>query len=495
MQRRQGKCMILVVDDESASRTLLTEMLSAEGYEVCAADGGELALASLAVRRPNLILLDIRMPGMDGFEVCRRLKGNPDTRDIPLVFLTASVKPRERVVGLRLGAVDFVTKPFQREELLARVHTHLELGRLRAHLEQQVRERTAELQESEQRFRTMADAAPVMIWASGTDKLCTFFNRQWLDFTGRSIDEELGNGWAAGVHSEDSQGCYQTYSSSFDERRRYRMEYRLRAANGEYRWLLATGVPRFSETGTFIGFIGSCIDITDRKAAAEQLRALSASLISVQEDERRRISRELHDDLTQRLGFMAIDLGRLASLADPSQQSLRDELRFLQERAVQAAELTRHIAHELHPSILEDLGIVTALRGLCEDVARRDEIEIGFTSDVLPQALKREIASCLYAVAQEALLNISKHARAKRVLVKLAGVPGSIRLSIADDGVGLLRGLDGVDVGLGIVNMRERVHWAKGSFSIESEPGHGVRITVELPTPGTTYEAHAHFAG
>jgi len=118
------------------------------------ADGGELALASIAFKSPELILLDIRMPGMDGFEVCRPLKQSVCTREIPLMFLSARGELSERVEGFRLGAVDFVTKPFQREELLARVHTHLELGRLPTHLEDLAAERTAELHESEQRLRT-----------------------------------------------------------------------------------------------------------------------------------------------------------------------------------------------------------------------------------------------------------------------------------------------------------------------------------------------------
>src|SRR4051812_23196198 len=157
---------ILVVDDESECRTLVAEVLTAEGYEVRAADGGSLALASLGVSRPDLILLDIRMPGMDGFEVCRRIKENVETRDVPLIFLSASNDFAERVKGLQLGALDYISKPFQRDELLARVRTHLDLGTLRAHLEALVNERTAELRESEERFRFMADAAPLMIWHS-----------------------------------------------------------------------------------------------------------------------------------------------------------------------------------------------------------------------------------------------------------------------------------------------------------------------------------------
>ncbi len=110
-------------------------------------------------------------------------------------------------------------------------------------------------------FQQLMDSAPVMVWVSGPDKLCTWFNRPWLDFTGRTMDEERGNGWAAGVHPDDLQRCLNVYAAHFDQRIPFRMEYRLRRADGEYRGILDTGGPRFSSTGAFLGYIGSCIDI------------------------------------------------------------------------------------------------------------------------------------------------------------------------------------------------------------------------------------------
>ena len=128
------------------------------------------------------------------------------------------------------------------------------------------------LRESEVRFRGMADTAPVMIWMSGTDKLCTFFNKGWLDFTGRRLEQELGNGWTEGVHREDFDRCLDVYVKSFDARQPFTMEYRLRRHDGEYRWILDTGTPRFADDGAFLGYIGSCLDITERKRAEEKFR-------------------------------------------------------------------------------------------------------------------------------------------------------------------------------------------------------------------------------
>ncbi len=145
---------ILAIDDTPASLRLLTDILKAEGYEVRSAISGELALHAAAAQAPELILLDVSMPGMDGFEVCRRLKAQEQTRDVPVIFVSAMSEMVEKLKGFELGAVDYVTKPYQREELLARVRTHLELHRLRHHLSEMVEERTRSLRESEKKLKS-----------------------------------------------------------------------------------------------------------------------------------------------------------------------------------------------------------------------------------------------------------------------------------------------------------------------------------------------------
>ena len=339
-----------------------------------------------------------------------------------------------------------------------------------------------ELRASEERLELAQQAAGIGAWDwdIGAGEIHRF--GAWKSLYGlprtdlyRPLEE-----WTRLIHPEDRDRVRGELQRALDGSQAYDTEFRVVSQEGAVRWLMGKGKVYRDAEGRAVRMLGVNMDVTDRKTAAEQLRALSASLISAQEEERRRISREIHDDLTQRLGLMAIDLGRLAADGAGSRYSRQEDLRVLQERAVEAAELSRHIAHELHPSILDDLGIETALRSYCEEFARREDIEVEFGSSNLPPAVKRETASCLYAVAQEGLLNVSKHARATRVSVALAGGERTVRLTISDNGIGFAPGA-GSAFGLGCVNMRERVRWVRGSFSVDSRPGAGTRLTVEAP--------------
>src|ERR1700678_872621 len=147
------------------------------------------------------------------------------------------------------------------------------------------------LRESEQRFRVITDASPILVWMSGTDKLCYSFKKGWLDFVGRTLEQESGNGWAENVHSEDFDRCLQIYVSNFDARLPFEMEYRVRHHTGQYRWILDRGVPRYTPDGTFEGYVGGCLDIHDQKEAAEKIRIASETLR--ESEERLRLAQQV----------------------------------------------------------------------------------------------------------------------------------------------------------------------------------------------------------
>jgi PAS domain S-box-containing protein len=165
------------------------------------------------------------------------------------------------------------------------------------------------LRESEARFRHLADTAPVLIWMSGLDKLCHYFNRGWLDFTGRTLEQEYGDGWVEEIYPDDKQYCLEIYTTAFDARQSFSMEYRLRRFDGEYRWLLDNGVPRWDDKANFLGYIGCCSDITDIKLAMEErdlARQAAEHVAQIKSEFLANMSHEIRTPLNGMLGFAQI---------------------------------------------------------------------------------------------------------------------------------------------------------------------------------------------
>jgi PAS domain S-box-containing protein len=259
------------------------------------------------------------------------------------------------------------------------------------------------MRESEERFRLVADTAPVMIWMSGADKLCNYFSKPWLEFTGRSFAEEAGNGWAKGVHVEDMQQCMNTYTESFDQRKSFRMEYRLRRHDGEFRWILDIGVPRFNHDGTFAGYIGIGVDITERKQLEPILAGIPRKLVEAQEQERARIARDLHDDVGQRLAMLVIEHGLIEENHPELPIEVLNSLHELRQQMADVLRDMQFLCHELHSSRLEYVGLVGAMRSWCREVAERRGVEITFNTDDI-KSLAQETSLCLFRVLQEAVL-------------------------------------------------------------------------------------------
>ncbi|HEY3705817.1 MAG TPA: PAS domain S-box protein [Terracidiphilus sp.] len=343
--------------------------------------------------------------------------------------------------------------------------------------------------ESELRFRLAANNAPVKIWMSGTDMLCTYFNDTWLQFTGRTMEQEAGDGWAEGVHPEDLERCMSTYAGAFERRENFQMEYRMRRHDGAYRWLLDTGVPRFSE-GVFAGYIGSCVDITDRKDSEESLADLERKLLQAQEEERSRIARELHDDIVQRIAMLTYQVRSLTPRIAPDAKT-RTAFEAIADHLRQLGTDIQSISHRLHSSHLEFLGLTAAAAVLCKEICAQKQVEINLSCDGIPSDLPKPVALSLYRVLQEALQNAIKYSGTKRFQVKLERSGDEVRLTVSDHGVGFEAHRADKQQGLGLISMRERMRMVGGRFSLESAPGKGTVIRCVAPIKPVTARSMA----
>jgi len=336
------------------------------------------------------------------------------------------------------------------------------------------------LRESEERFRLVANTAPVLIWMAGTDKLYTYFNDPWLEFTGCSLESQIGDGWTEGVHSEDLQRCLSTYAEAFDRRERFRIEYRLRRHDGEYRWLTDIGVPRFNPDHTFAGFIGSCIDISERKLAEQTLASLSRRLIEAQEQERTRIARELHDDINQRIAFLTIELEAVKTHFNNLAPEGMTQIQKIVNRTQEINKDIHAISHRLHSSQLELLGIETAAASFCREFSEQQKVTVDFTCDRLP-AVTNDVSLCLFRILQEALHNAVKYSGVAHFSVQLRATSDEIHLTVRDPGTGFDPRAAINGRGLGLISMRERASLVKGTISITSKLMGGTEISVRVP--------------
>ncbi len=287
--RCEAASEIMVVDDTPANLKLLTELLTARGYRVRPAATGELAVRSAAAQCPDLVLLDIRLPDLDGFEVCRRIKASGLGSDVPVIFIRALHDTDEKLQGFEVGGVDYVTKPFVAEEVLARVKTHLELRRLQQRLEQaqaelewRVEARTAELalanralQQSEERLRLVIEATSdgVWDWNLRTDEM--FFSDRWytmLDYAPGEFAAGYAS-WRDRVHPDDLTPTEATVQAHLDGRLpEFSIEYRMRAKSGDWKWTNSRGkVIERDSAGNPLRIVGTNVDITARKQTEKAL--------------------------------------------------------------------------------------------------------------------------------------------------------------------------------------------------------------------------------
>ena len=354
--------------------------------------------------------------------------------------------------------------------------------RRRRSAEESLKQKTEEL---DQFFNISID----LLCIANTEGYFLRLNPVWEKVLGYSRDELMSKRFMDFVHPDDVRSTTEVVASLASRKAVTYFMNRYQCKDGTYRWLEWSAVP----AGNLI--YAGARDITERKRAEEasreserilrenenDLRRLAGRLIYAHEEERSRLARELHDDLAQRLAVFAIDVGKLEQQLVDSPAPVQEELYEMKKDIVKISQDVHSLSRQLHPSILDDLGLIKAVESECTNFSRREGIEIVFNHENIPTVIPKDISLSLYRIIQEGLSNISKYACADHISVSLKGIDHDVLLSVHDDGIGFDSAEVNKKPGLGFSSMRERARLIHGELSIQSQPEKGTLITVRVP--------------
>ena len=360
------------------------------------------------------------------------------------------------------------------------------------------------LGESEERFRTMADGLPLIVWVHDEKGRQQFVNRSFLEFFGVTEAEMKEGRLKLRVHPDDEKAYADEFAASMRERSSFHAEVRVLQADGEWRWLECWGKPRLSTSGEFVGYIGTGVDITERRRAeeslqhlnatleqrigertkiaedrAKQLQSLAVELVQAEEFERQRIADLLHDDLQQLIASARMQVQSALEKRDPG-PTLKNVERLLGE----SLEKSRRLSHELSPPVLHQFGLAAALEWLVRHVDEQFGLKVRLKAELTRQISDVPLKVFLFRAAQELLFNSVKHSGERMADVRLCDNDDTVTLTVSDLGQGFNPGiLDSLDreSGFGLVSLRERAAAIGGNLDIESAPGHGSLFVLTVP--------------
>lgn len=487
---------ILLVEDEALIAMDLRRRLQSLGYTVTSiARTAQDALRLAFSDAPNLILMDIHLQGeKDGIQAADEIRKH---LDIPVVYLTAHSDNLTIERAKQTGPFGYITKPFETADVRAQIEVALAKHQTEKTLRNSQARLSSTLRHREQELSELLDHTPDIVIRLDRGFRFTYVNARTAQVAGIPPEAFIGKTSSEiGLPQELIDLWMQPTRRAFDTGQVKTLEFSYPSPGGATEWE-ERFIPEFAPDGAVESLLIIGRDITERKrlerlaeSSRDEIRALAASLMTAQEEERRRVSRELHDQTCQQLASLAIDIAGLA--AEPTlPEAVRRSLRSLQARVVRTAEETRHISHELHPSVLDDLGVAASLEELCAQFSGRGtQINMQISRGALRATLSREIASCLYRIAQESLQNVVKHAGARHATVKLKSQKEKMQLTVEDDGVGFDPAAVRAHGGLGLIGMEERARLVNGILSISTGPRLGTRITLEIPLNPRRYSSH-----
>jgi len=339
-------------------------------------------------------------------------------------------------------------------------------------------QRSGEAAERLQALALAADAGNVGVWMRDLESDRLLASNKWREIFGFSEDENLSvDKLFDRIAPEDRDRIRNAFLTGIETSGTYEGEYRIELPDGRIRWVNSHGKLGSSGDGSR-NVYGASADITKRKLAEFSIHDLGGRLIGAQEAERARVARELHDDLSQSLALLSIQLEMLAR-ASPAEADFEHRIQDLSTQISALSSDVHRISHELHPAKLEQLGLVPAIRGFCREIEEIRGFEVAFTPCDLP-TLPKDVALCLYRVTQEALQNVQKHSGATSATVELKYDSKGVKLTVSDDGVGFDTEGPAKD-SLGLTSMLERVLAVKGSLAVHSRPGEGTEVEARIP--------------
>jgi PAS domain S-box-containing protein len=467
---------ILLVDDNLAVLEVTSRLLWSKGYEVSTAPTGLEGLRLTRQWLPDLVLLDVQLPDLDGFEVCRQIKSDPALLDVFVILLSGeATSASEKAGGLDTGADEYLTKPIDTQELMARIRTAARL-----------RHTTAALRASEQHYRRLVEILPDAIGLLDAQGRLAAVNSQAVSMLGyaeaglllgkRAVElappeeqERLGAGLALALRT----GVLQN------------VEYTLLRKDGRCFPAEISAAVSSEGHGQPSELVLVVRDITERKRTEEELRRLPRRIIEAQETERQRVARELHDGVNQIIASAKMRLLKVEddiAAIDPAAPRM---LARCGELLVQALEENRRIAHGLRPSDLDELGLAEACRNLCKELEARSDLQVSCHITEPAKRLSPTVELNLFRIIQETLNNAEQHAQATVVSLQMAIQDGSLELSVRDNGRGFdlksARAFQDKRRGIGLTNVRERAAALGGVCELNSAPNQGTVIHVRVP--------------